>query len=229
MNPGGRSRRLGAGGHHGRARLSSGVRSGWYPDTGKRVLDVALVLLTAPLTVPVMVLFGLALWIESGFPLYRQERLGRGGRRFHIWKLRTMVRDADELLEHYLSVDPALQQEWERTQKLKNDPRVTRVGALLRITSLDELPQLWNVLRGDMSLVGPRPMMPEQLGLYGDTRAYFAVRPGITGLWQISARNESVFSYRATVDAAYCASMSLPGDLSILFRTAGVVLRRTGY
>lgn len=200
-----------------------------YAKAGKRVLDVALVLLTLPLTLPVIVLCALALWIEGGSPFYRQDRLGLQGGRFSILKLRTMVRDADSLLELCLATCPKLRREWDETQKLKQDPRITRVGKVLRATSLDELPQLWNVLKGDMSLVGPRPMMPDQLPLYGDPRAYFSLKPGITGAWQVSTRNESHFSSRAQIDALYGQHLSMRADLSLMLRTVGVVLRGTGY
>nr|WP_245398669.1 sugar transferase [Oceaniglobus trochenteri] len=200
-----------------------------YRALGKRLLDIILVLLSAPLTLVVVAICALALAIEGGSPFYRQDRLGVGGRRFSILKLRTMVRDADACLQRYLDADPAMAREWAETQKLKHDPRITRVGAFLRTTSLDELPQFWNVLVGDMSLVGPRPMMPEQLPLYGDPYAYFAMRPGITGYWQVSARNENHFSFRAEIDAQYHAKMSLPCDLGVMMRTVGVMLRRTGY
>ena len=140
-----------------------------------------------------------------------------------------MVRDADAVLESYLAADPEMRREWDEIQKLRHDPRITRVGAVLRKTSLDELPQLWNVLIGDMSLVGPRPMLPEQLSLYGPSGAYFSLRPGITGLWQVSARNEEVFSFRSRVDATYARSVSLRQDLVLLVKTVGVVVRRTGY
>jgi len=201
----------------------------WYRKTGKRVLDVLFVVATAPVSVPIILVCVLALWLEGGLPFYRQDRLGRDGRKFSILKLRTMVRDADEKLEQYLEGDPSLRQEWDTTQKLKNDPRITKFGAFLRATSLDELPQLWNVLIGDMSLVGPRPMLPEQLPLYGNARAYFAMEPGITGIWQVSARNETRFSYRAEVDARYYRELSLRADLHLLLKTTGVVMRRTGY
>ncbi|TNF62461.1 MAG: sugar transferase, partial [Rhodobacteraceae bacterium] len=141
----------------------------------------------------------------------------------------TMVQNADRMLEDCLARDPELRREWEETQKLKVDPRITRLGAVLRKTSLDELPQLWNVLKGEMSIVGPRPMLPEQLPLYGDPRAYFALRPGITGPWQVSARNEQGFAMRTEFDDAYHTHVSLALDLGILWRTVGVVLRRTGY
>jgi lipopolysaccharide/colanic/teichoic acid biosynthesis glycosyltransferase len=133
------------------------------------------------------------------------------------------------MLESYLAADPAMREEWDRTQKLKNDPRITRVGNFLRKTSLDELPQFLNVFRGEMSVVGPRPMLPEQLPLYDNPAPYFDMRPGITGQWQVSDRNENSFAHRSTVDAAYHDSLSLALDLRILVRTVGVVLRRTGY
>jgi lipopolysaccharide/colanic/teichoic acid biosynthesis glycosyltransferase len=139
-----------------------------------------------------------------------------------------MVRDADKCLEDCFRADPALRQEWDQKQKLINDPRVTKRGRMLRKASLDELPQLWNVLRGDMSLVGPRPMMVEQKSLYPG-QDYYDLRPGITGLWQISDRNESSFAERARFDAVYNRTLSLPVDIGILFATVRVVLRGTGH
>ncbi len=200
-----------------------------YRTWGKRLLDIAFVIATLPISVPVILICALALWIEGGSPFYRQDRLGKGGARFSILKLRTMVPDADAKLARYLADDPEMRAAWETTQKLKNDPRVTRVGGLLRTTSLDELPQLWNVLKGEMSLVGPRPMMPQQLPLYGEAQAYFATLPGITGIWQVSGRNETHFSFRAGLDVQYFRELSLKTDLGLLLKTVGVVLRRTGY
>jgi len=132
------------------------------------------------------------------------------------------------LLEYHLRKDPEARREWDEAQKLKRDPRITRIGRFLRKSSLDELPQLWNVLKGDMSLVGPRPMMVDQEALYPG-RAYFELRPGITGPWQVSDRNESSFADRARFDNQYLDSLSLSVDLTILFRTVAVVLRCTGY
>lgn len=209
--------------------VGSDANTGWYQQWGKRVLDLALVLLSLPITLPVIAMSAAALWLESGPPLYWQDRLGRGGKRFRIMKLRTMVRDADAQLEHLLATDPDLRAEWDETQKLKDDPRITKVGAFLRVTSMDELPQLWNVLVGDMTLVGPRPMLPEQLSLYGDARAYYALRPGLTGTWQVLARNDKAFETRRAFDAAYRAQHDLREDLVLLWRTVGVVMRRTGY
>lgn len=200
-----------------------------YRHLAKRIIDVVFVLLTLPFSLPIIGLCALALWLEGGSPFYTQDRLGAGGKRFSIWKLRTMVRDADAVLEDYLARDPEMRREWDTLQKLRNDPRVTPTGRFLRMTSLDELPQLFNVFNGDMSLVGPRPMLPEQLPMYGNPTAYFALRPGITGLWQVSARNNSRFTYRNEVDAAYEHALTLKMDLTILFKTIGVVLRPTGH
>lgn len=203
-------------------------RRSLYRAGGKRALESLLILLSLPFFLPVVLLCTIALWIEGGNPFYRQDRLGRSGKLFSILKLRTMVRDADAVLEDYLARDPEMRREWDEKQKIINDPRVTRVGAILRSTSLDELPQLWNVIIGDMSLIGPRPMMPDQLSMYGDPSHYFALRPGITGLWQVSARNENRFSFRNEVDAQYDATMSVTGDIAIILKTVGVMLRRTG-
>ncbi|WP_306152688.1 sugar transferase [Roseovarius sp. MMSF_3281] len=200
-----------------------------YRDHGKRFLDVAFVLATLPITLPITLICAFALWIEGGQPFYRQDRLGARGKTFSILKLRTMSRNAEQDLKDLLAKDDTLRREWETTQKLKNDPRITRVGAFLRSTSLDELPQFLNVMKGDMSVVGPRPMMPNQLSLYPNPAAYFALRPGVTGAWQISDRNENSFAFRATVDARYDAALSFFGDLKIIAKTVGVVLRRTGY
>lgn len=201
----------------------------FYRNSGKRILDIMIVLMAAPVVLPVVALMALALWIESGAPIYRQKRLGRDGREYTMVKLRSMVHNADKVLADILEKDPEMREEWETTQKLKADPRITSLGRMLRKTSLDELPQLWNVLTGDMSIVGPRPMMPEQLPLYGDPKAYFALRPGITGLWQVSDRNNSRFDYRNTLDRSYFRGLSLSADMSIIVRTVGVMVNRTGY
>ncbi len=201
--------------------------NGLYRHALKRALDVAAVLLAAPLLVPLIAALGLAVACDGGPLFYTQERIGRGGRRFRLWKLRSMVVDADRRLESHLVADPAARAEWETSQKLRRDPRVTRVGRLLRRSSLDELPQLWNVLRGDMSLVGPRPMMPCQERLYPGA-AYYLLRPGITGHWQTAGRNATSFAARADYDDAYEANLSLAADLRILARTVCVVLRGTG-
>lgn len=199
-----------------------------YRSGGKRMFELMIIFLSLPFVLPLVALCALALWIEGGNPFYRQVRLGRNGSRFSMLKLRTMTQNAEALLQDYLARNPDMRREWDEKQKLCNDPRVTRVGAILRATSLDELPQLWNVITGEMSLIGPRPMMPEQLPMYGNPVHYFALRPGITGLWQVSARNENSFVYRNEVDAEYNRTMSLRTDIAMVFKTIGVMLRRTG-
>ena len=201
---------------------------GFYRKGVKRVIETLLVLLTSPVTLPLILLMALLIACEGGNPFFVQKRLGRNGRVFRIWKLRSMVVDAERHLKTHLENDPAARSQWESTQKLKQDPRVTRVGRLLRKTSMDELPQLLNVLNGTMSLVGPRPMMVDQRRMYYG-RAYYRVRPGITGLWQISARNESEFVARVRYDEEYHRNLSIWLDLKILAQTVMVVLRGTGY
>lgn len=200
-----------------------------YSNWGKRLFDLTLVLVTLPVSLPIIVLAALVLWIEGGNPFYTQDRLGKGGRVFRICKLRTMTRDAEAQLDRLLSVDADLRREWETTQKLRDDPRITPVGRFLRRTSIDELPQIWNVLKGDMSLIGPRPMMPDQLPLYGNAGTYFALLPGLSGMWQVHERNDSSFQYRATADQLYAQTMSFAVDLWIVWRSLGVVLRGTGH
>ena len=194
----------------------------------KRGLDIFIVLMTLPITLPVILVTMCLASLDGGNPIYRQKRVGRDGRVFSMLKIRTMVPGADALLEYHLRNNPEARREWDETQKLKCDPRITRIGRFLRKSSLDELPQLWNVLIGDMSLVGPRPMMVGQEALYPG-KCYYDVRPGITGLWQISERNESSFADRAMFDTQYVASVSFSQDISILMRTVNVVLRGTGY
>lgn len=202
--------------------------AGPYRDGLKRVVDILLIVLTLPIVVPVLAVMVFFVMLDGHSPFYRQERVGRNGRIFNLLKIRTMVPNAKEKLETYLASDPAARAEWDETQKLKDDPRITRAGAILRKTSLDELPQLWNVLRGDMSIVGPRPMMPEQRALYPG-HAYYELRPGITGSWQVSDRNEGSFAGRAKFDLDYYNHLTFVTDCSILLRTVAVVVRGTGY
>lgn len=204
------------------------VKAPIYRHGGKRALDIALVLAALPIVFFTVGLIALVmLIIERANPFYSQLRVGKGGSAFRIWKLRTMVPSADEMLESYLAANPAARLEWDRSQKLTDDPRITLMGRFLRQTSLDELPQLWNVLAGDMSLVGPRPMMLDQQKLY-PSNAYYRLRPGLTGPWQVSARHLSAFADRARFDDAYDASLTLSGDVALLFKTVRVVLRGTG-
>ena len=206
----------------------SAIPQGIYRRHVKRWLDVLLILLASPIVLPFVLVMALLVRRDGGPAFYVQNRIGLDGRIFRLWKLRTMVQDADALLASHLAADPALRAEWDANQKLRHDPRITPMGRILRKTSLDELPQLWNVLRGDMSLVGPRPMLPEQRALYPG-RAYFRMRPGLTGPWQVSERNATTFAGRAEFDQSYSERMSLTTDIAILFLTVWVVVRGTGY
>lgn len=201
---------------------------GFYRHFLKRALDVTAILLAAPFILPMVGLLALMVSRDGGSVFYTQQRVGRGGRAFRMWKLRTMVSDADERLEMYLQSNPEARREWDETQKLKSDPRITRAGHFLRRASLDEVPQLWNVFVGDMSLVGPRPMMLNQQALYPG-KAYFTLRPGITGYWQTAGRNKTTFEARVDFDDDYARDLSLWTDIKVLARTVGVVMRCTGY
>ncbi|MEL6642567.1 MAG: sugar transferase [Pseudomonadota bacterium] len=204
------------------------VRAGFYGRFGKRLFDVALILIALPIIVPVVGIIALLILMTGQAPFFRQKRVGRDGREFTIWKFRTMVDDADARLEEYLEANPVAYAEWHNHQKLKNDPRVTAIGRVLRKTSVDELPQLWNVFRGEMSIVGPRPMMPDQRRLYPGT-VYYALLPGITGPWQVSERNESEFKARAKYDTQYGQRVSLLTDIQLMAQTVGTVFKATGY
>ncbi len=202
-------------------------RGGVYRNFGKRVLDMILVLLVLPIVLPLVAVLALVIASDGHSPFYLQDRVGRGGRVFKLWKLRTMVPDAKAKLEAHLAGNEAARTEWDAYQKLTNDPRITAVGRFLRKSSLDELPQLWNVLKGDMSLVGPRPMMTEQRSLYPG-KAYYLLRPGLTGMWQVSDRNGSTFAQRAEFDATYERQVTFVTDAKVMVSTVGVVLRGTG-
>lgn len=193
----------------------------------KRFFDVAVTLLAAPFALLIVALCAMLIRLNGGKAFFSQPRVGKGGRIFNLWKLRTMAPDADRKLAEYLASNPAAKAEWETKQKLEKDPRITWLGKYLRKYSIDELPQLLNVIAGDMSLVGPRPMLPEQRQYYPGT-AYFNLRPGLTGLWQISERNGCTFIERALHDTRYSGMMSFSADLWILVRTPMVVFKGTG-
>jgi lipopolysaccharide/colanic/teichoic acid biosynthesis glycosyltransferase len=208
--------------------VTSERRKSKYAKSGKRVFDVLVVSLSLPFVLPVIAVLALLVALDGNNPFFWQRRVGKGGRSFRLMKLRTMVVDADAKLEAHLASDPAARAEWDAHQKLKKDPRITLFGRILRKSSLDELPQLWNVLKGDMSLVGPRPMMESQREMYPGV-SYYSLRPGITGTWQISDRNMCSFRDRAAFDESYARNVSFSRDLDILARTAFVVARCTGY
>jgi len=199
-----------------------------YRTVGKRTLDILLIVISAPIVLPLLLVLCALVALDGYNPIYSQTRIGRSGRHFRIFKIRTMIPNAEAALKARLASDSDLKAEWDSHQKLKNDFRITGIGRILRKTSLDELPQLWNVLNGSMSLVGPRPMMPEQQNDYSG-KGYYRLQPGITGFWQISARNKCHFSDRAVFDDAYDSDVSLRTDLIVLWRTVSVVLRGTGY
>lgn len=196
----------------------------------KRCLDLFIVVLLSPILLACTAFLGLLIKLDSRGPLfYGQKRLGRNGNTFKAWKFRSMNRDADAILAKHLASDPALQAEWDADHKLRNDPRITRVGHLLRKTSLDELPQLWNVFSGQMSLVGPRPIVDAEIEKYGiHFDLYKRVRPGLTGLWQVSGRNNTTYEARVAFDSYYVRNWSVWLDMFILFKTLRVVVRGEG-
>ena len=196
------------------------------PRLTKAALDWILTLILGTLMLPLFILIVIAVKLDSPGPVfYGQYRLGREARPFIAWKIRSMVINADWVLEEHLAENKMLREQWEQERKLKCDPRITRVGRFLRRTSLDELPQLWNVLRGEMSLVGPRPIVDEEINHYADKfELYKRVPPGITGLWQVSGRNDITYSERVNLDAYYVRNWSVWLDIYILLKTTWVVL-----
>lgn len=196
----------------------------------KRGFDICVASIGLILLSPFLVwLYGLVYIATKGHPIFSHERIGFGGRKFKVYKFRTMYIDADERLELLLESCDESKEEWEKDFKLKNDPRVTKIGDFLRKTSLDELPQLINVLKGEMSLVGPRPITEAEIQKYGEYFEYFtAVKPGITGLWQVSGRNDIEYNERVQLDVWYVRNWSIELDIQILIKTVLVVLKRKG-
>jgi exopolysaccharide production protein ExoY len=197
---------------------------------GKRGIDIVGSSLLIVVLLPVALAIALAIVVDSRGPVFfLQRRVGRGGREFPLIKFRTMVRDGEAALEAHLLADEALRREWEETRKLRDDPRITRLGGLLRRSSLDELPQLLNVLVGNMSLVGPRPVLRDELERFGDRAArILEVRPGLTGLWAVSGRSSISYDERAELEYRYAAGWSLGMDAGILLRTIPAVVRGHG-
>lgn len=200
-----------------------------YAHWGKRIFDILGTLLLLPTVLPLMVILLIFVALDGGKPVFSHARVGKDGRIFRCFKIRTMVLDSDARLKKLLSEDPSAAEEWARDFKLRKDPRITRIGRLIRASSFDEFPQLWNVFRGDMSLVGPRPVTEAEIPLYGcHADAYRSVRPGMTGIWQVSGRNGLTFAERVELDRTYVARLSLWQDIKILFMTIPAVLRVTG-
>ena len=209
------------------------ARSVWAPSGPaaflKRFVDMVGAIVLGLVFAPLIVVIFFMLRRGGGPVIYVHRRVGRGGRMFPCFKFRTMVPNADHALRDMLEKNPELQAEWVRDHKLRHDPRVTRLGRFLRRTSLDELPQLVNVLRGEMSLVGPRPVVREELLRYGkNVGTYLAARPGITGLWQVTGRNDTDYRRRVVLDTYYVRNQNLFLDLYILAKTTGVVLGGNG-
>lgn len=196
----------------------------------KPLLDLLIVLLILPIALPIGLLVAFFIRITSrGQVLYRHRRIGRFQEPLYVWKFRTMYENSEHLLEEHLNANTGAREEWERTQKLRIDPRVTPLGRLLRKTSLDEIPQLLNVLAGDMSIVGPRPIVEEERSKYGEHfRTYTHAVPGITGLWQVSGRCELDYSQRVLMDVRYVEEWTLRMEIKILLKTIGVILSSKG-
>ncbi len=198
--------------------------------TVNRGMNCSIAVLALLFFLPLMILVALAVWVHDRGPIFfAHRRIGRGGRYFPCLKFRSMAVDAQERLQALLEHDPAARAEWERDHKLRDDPRVTGLGAFLRKTSLDELPQLINVLRGDMDLVGPRPIVEAEISKYGRRfESYCAVNPGITGLWQVSGRNDTSYRTRVAMDCVYARSKNPVLDLWVMACTVPAVLMRKG-
>ena len=200
-----------------------------YLRLGKRLFDVLVALILLPILAVVIFCLCLLARRDGAAGLFAHQRVGQNGATFTCWKIRTMVPDAQSRLRTLLASDPVAREEWARTQKLQNDPRTTALGRFLRRTSLDELPQIWNVLRGDMSLVGPRPVTAPELDRYGAYRhIYLDLRPGVTGLWQVAGRSNGCYAERLAMDQRYAQNIGLFSDLQLIARTAVVVIRPTG-
>ena len=196
----------------------------------KRSIDIALVLLFSPVILLVVLVVAALVKMSSEGPVfYSHRRIGRAGAFFSMWKFRTMCVDSAGLLEKYLEQNPDARTEWNKTHKLRNDPRVTRIGAFLRRYSLDEVPQLWNVFCGHMSLVGPRPIVAAEVEKYGDCfECYRQVVPGLTGMWQVSGRSELTYGERVALDCKYVGNWSLGQDMMILMKTFSSVVNQDG-
>ncbi|MGV2827716.1 sugar transferase [Myxosarcina sp. GI1(2024)] len=207
-------------------RLSSVAVAAWDGNFAKRMFDIVFSLFVLICCSPLCLILMVLITISSSGPVfYRQQRIGKNYRSFSCIKFRTMVDRADSLLETMMIDSPQIRQEFEADFKLKQDPRITKIGKFLRLTSLDEFPQFWNVLRGDMSVVGPRPLVPEELYKYGrkiDT--VLTIKPGITGLWQVSGRNDIPYPKRVQIDVYYANSHNWLLDLWIIFKTIGIVI-----
>lgn len=193
----------------------------------KRLVDIVVACTGLAVAWPIMAMVAIAVRLSDGGPaIYAHDRVGFGGRSFRCYKFRSMILDSDRMLEEHLARDPEAAREWEESRKLRNDPRVGPLGRVLRKSSLDELPQLYNILRGDMSCVGPRPIVAAELERYGPFLGYYLrSRPGLTGIWQVTGRSSTDYASRVSLDSQYVRTWSLWADLVILCRTAVAVIR----
>jgi len=210
--------------------LVSGVAALGPPHISKRFFDIASALVLLAVFSPIMLFVAVTIWVSDRQKVvFFHERIGKNGRTFKCLKFRTMCVNSDERLRTLLRDDPVAREEWETRQKLEKDPRITAIGNILRKTSLDELPQLWNILRGDMSMVGPRPIVDDEVRHYGTFfAAYKSVRPGLTGAWQVSGRSNTTYTERVALDVDYIKRSSLGLDMTIVLRTVSTVLLGKG-
>ena len=198
--------------------------------SAKRITDIVIASVALVFVFPLLLVVATLIRLQDGGKaVYAQKRYGGNGRTFSCYKLRSMVANADERLQEILATDPEARAEWEETQKLVNDPRITPLGHFIRKTSIDELPQLINIIRGEMSLVGPRPIVENEIAKYGEYyRDYCAVRPGLTGLWQVEGRSDTTYEERVQLDVKYAISRTFTGDIMIMLRTVPAVLLSKG-
>ena len=196
----------------------------------KRIFDIVATVCGGIFILPFMLIIAIIIYLDSGGPIiYKQKRVGRNGKEFNFYKFRSMVKNADTILEEYLNTHEDEKKEWQKNFKLKNDPRVTKIGKIIRKTSIDELPQLWNVLIGDMSLVGPRPLLPNEVERYSSyIEDYKLVLPGLTGVWQVSGRSDTTFEERVIMDSWYIHNWSVWIDIVYLLKTVLVVVKSKG-
>lgn len=214
---------------HSRIEESEIVTPKGHYELYKRVFDVCFALLLLPLLLPVMLIIAILVKLDSKGPVFfSHKRIGKNGDSFHCYKFRTMIQNADKLLKEVLKDEDA-HEEWKKDFKLREDPRITKIGKFLRKSSLDELPQLFNVLMGNMSFVGPRPIVDAEIKKYGRDFAYYtSVKPGITGLWQVSGRNDMDYNERIALDKEYTSLKSVKEDLKIILKTIPVVFMKRG-
>jgi len=206
------------------------VRSNSNTVSAKRIFDVVLAVIALIFLAPLIFVFAVLVWLQDGrSPIFGHARYGKNGRVFKCYKLRSMVPDAKQRLEYILSTDEAARREWDATQKLVRDPRITPLGKFLRVSSIDELPQLWNIIKGDMSIVGPRPIVKDEIARYGEYYAYYSsVRPGLTGLWQVKGRSDTTYEERVLLDVEYVQNQSFFRDVSIIVQTVPAILNSRG-